>query len=46
MSRDHNFSAGLSMLPVPVLEKAARELLEYGGTGQFVMEMSHHSASF
>ena len=29
MSRVYNFSAGPSMLQVPVLEKAAGELLEY-----------------
>ena len=46
MSRVYNFSAGPSMLPVPVLEKAAGELLEYGSTGQSVMEMSHRSAAF
>ncbi len=46
MSRVYNFSAGPSMLPVPVLEKAAGELLEYGETGQSVMEMSHRSAAF
>lgn len=46
MSRVYNFSAGPSMLPVPVLEKAAGELLEYGATGQSVMEMSHRSAAF
>ncbi len=46
MSRVYNFSAGPSMLPVPVLEKAAGELLEYGTTGQSVMEMSHRSAAF
>ena len=39
MSRVYNFSAGPSMLPVPVLEKAAGELLEYGETGQSVMEI-------
>ena len=46
MSRVYNFSAGPSMLPVPVLEKAAAELMEYGETGQSVMEMSHRSAAF
>jgi hypothetical protein len=43
MARVYNFSAGPSMLPEPVLKKAAAELLEYPGSGQSVMEMSHRS---
>lgn len=43
MSRVYNFSAGPSMLPVPVLEKAAAQMLDYEGSGQSVMEMSHRS---
>ncbi len=31
------------MLPVPVLEKAASEMLDYQGSGMSVMEMSHRS---
>ena len=31
------------MLPVPVLETAAREMLDYNGSGMSVMEMSHRS---
>ncbi len=34
------------MLPVPVLEKAASELLVYGGSGMSVMEMSHRSPDY
>ena len=30
MARVFNFSAGPSMLPLPVLQKAQAELLEYG----------------
>ena len=41
--RVFNFSAGPSMLPVPVLEKAASEMLDYQGSGMSVMEMSHRS---
>ena len=33
-------------MPTSVLEKAARELLNYKGTGVSVMEMSHRSAAF
>jgi len=44
--RIYNFSAGPSMLPVEVLEKAASEMLNYNGTGTSVMEMSHRSKAF
>jgi len=44
--RVFNFSAGPSQMPLPVLEKAQKELLNYGGTGTSVMEMSHRSAAF
>lgn len=43
MSRVYNFSAGPSMLPEPVLRRAAEEMLDYQGSGQSVMEMSHRS---
>ena len=41
--RIFNFSAGPSMLPVSVLEKARDEMLNYNGSGMSVMEMSHRS---
>lgn len=43
MKRVYNFSAGPSMLPEPVLRRAAEEMLDYKGSGQSVMEMSHRS---
>ncbi len=46
MNRIYNFSAGPSVLPLPVLEKAQRELLSCGGLGMSVMEMSHRSDYF
>ncbi len=46
MDRVYNFSAGPSMLPLSVLEKAASEMLNYEGTGQSVMEMSHRSKEY
>ena len=46
MARVYNFSAGPSMLPEKVLKQAQAELLEYGGSGQSVMEMSHRSKWF
>lgn len=46
MNRVYNFSAGPSMLPLPVLEKAAAELVNYGDAGMSVMEMSHRSRAY
>ncbi len=46
MARVYNFSAGPSMLPEAVLRTAQAELLEYGTSGQSVMEMSHRSKYF
>ena len=46
MARVYNFSAGPSMLPEPVLKKAAEEMLDHHGSGQSVMEMSHRSPEY
>ena len=46
MSRVYNFSAGPSMMPEAVLRKAADEMLDYKGSGQSVLEMSHRSKVF
>ena len=46
MERVYNFSAGPSMLPMEVLEKAREELLCYGDSGMSVMEMSHRTPEF
>lgn len=46
MSRVYNFSAGPSMLPLEVLKKAQEEMLDQGGSGQSVMEMSHRSSEY
>lgn len=46
MARVYNFSAGPSMLPEEVLKTAAAEMLEYGTSGQSVMEMSHRSKEY
>ena len=43
MKRVYNFSAGPSMLPLPVLEQAADELVSHGDAGMSVMEMSHRT---
>ena len=41
--RVYNFSAGPAVLPVEVLERAQKELVEYQTSGMSVMEMSHRS---
>ena len=46
MSRVYNFSAGPSCLPEEVLKSAAAEMMDYNGTGQSVMEMSHRSKAY
>ena len=46
MARVYNFSAGPSMLPAEVLEECAAEMLDYKGSGQSVMEMSHRSKEY
>ena len=43
MERVYNFSAGPSMLPMEVLERAAKEILCYEDSGMSVMEMSHRT---
>ncbi len=44
--RVYNFSAGPAVLPVAVLERAQKELLSHGDSGQSVMEMSHRSSEY
>lgn len=46
MGRVYNFSAGPSMLPEEVLKRAASEMLDFGGSGMSVMEMSHRSSDY
>ena len=46
MARVYNFSAGPFMLPERVLKRAAAEMLDYEGSGQSVMEMSHRSKTY
>lgn len=46
MERVFNFSAGPSMIPLEVLEKAQRDLICYPGAGCSILEMSHRSKSF
>lgn len=44
--RIYNFAAGPAQIPLPVLQQAQSELLNWHGTGMSVMEMSHRSAAF
>lgn len=46
MSRVYNFSAGPSCLPEEVLNECAAQMLDYQGSGQSVMEMSHRSSYY
>lgn len=44
--RIYNFSAGPAVLPLPVLERAQREMISLNGIGMSVMEISHRSKHF
>jgi phosphoserine aminotransferase len=46
MSRVYNFSAGPAVLPESVLQRAQAEMVEWGGSGMSVMEMSHRGKEF
>ncbi|MDF2177657.1 3-phosphoserine/phosphohydroxythreonine transaminase [Aliiglaciecola sp. CAU 1673] len=46
MSKVYNFCAGPAMLPVPVMEQAQGEFLDWRGHGSSVMELSHRSKAF
>ena len=46
MARVFNFSAGPAALPEEVLRQAADEMINWHGSGQSVMEMSHRGKEF
>ncbi|OOG42119.1 3-phosphoserine/phosphohydroxythreonine transaminase [Rhodanobacter sp. C05] len=46
MSRVWNFSAGPAALPLAVLERAQRDMLDWNGSGASVMEQSHRGKRF
>ena len=46
MARAYNFYAGPATLPLPALERAQREMLDWEGTGTSVMETSHRSKEY
>ena len=46
MRKVFNFSAGPAILPEEVLAQAAAEMLDWHGSGQSVMEMSHRGKEY
>ena len=44
--KKHNFSAGPSILPQEVFEKAAQAVLDFNGMGLSILEISHRSKEF
>ncbi|HWQ61366.1 MAG TPA: 3-phosphoserine/phosphohydroxythreonine transaminase [Negativicutes bacterium] len=46
MKRAYNFNAGPSALPLPVLQKAQAELVDFRGAGMSIMEMSHRGKEY
>ena len=44
--KKHNFSAGPSILPGEVFEKASQAVLEFNGSGLSLLEISHRSKDF
>ena len=46
LHRVYNFNPGPAVLPLPVLEQAQAEMLDYHGCGMSVMEISHRSVEF
>ena len=44
--KKHNFNAGPSILADEVIEKAAKAVLDFNGTGLFVLSISHRSKDF
>ena len=46
MSRKINFNAGPAALPLPALERARDEMLDFSGSGMSVMEHSHRGKEY
>jgi len=45
-ARVHSFNAGPAAMPLPVLEQAQRDLVDYQGAGMSVLEMSHRGGVY
>src|SRR6516165_5384601 len=46
MARTMNFNAGPAALPLPALERAKEELIDFAGSGMSVMEHSHRGKDY
>lgn len=46
MNKKHNFSAGPSILPQEVFQKASEAVLDFNGIGLSILEISHRSKEF
>ena len=46
MNRSHNFSAGPAVLPLEVLQRVQKEMVDYNGTGSSIIELSHRGQSY
>ncbi|HVY47399.1 MAG TPA: 3-phosphoserine/phosphohydroxythreonine transaminase [Minicystis sp.] len=46
MARVYNFNAGPAGLPLPALERAQRELIDFEGTGMSILEHSHRGKAY
>src|SRR3954471_24465073 len=46
MARIHNFTPGPAALPLPALERARDEFLDYQGTGMSILEHSHRGKDY
>lgn len=46
MTRVINFNAGPAAIPLPALERARNELLEFGSSGMSIMEHSHRGKEY
>ncbi len=46
IKRAYNFNAGPAAIPLPVLQKAQGELLNFNNTGMSVMELSHRGKDY
>jgi phosphoserine aminotransferase len=46
MRRIYNFNPGPAIIPLPVLERASAELVDYQDKGMSILEMSHRSPEY
>jgi phosphoserine aminotransferase len=46
MARAYNFNAGPAGLPLPALERAQREMIDFEGTGMSILEHSHRGKAY